>query len=173
MDGHIHNKRIQVGTSQVHGWTHTQLKDTSGHITNTWMDTYTTEGHIHKYLDRHIHNRRIHVGTSQVHGWTHTQQKDTSGHITNTWMDTFTSIWTDTYTTEGYKWAHHKYMDGHIHNRRIQVGTHTQVHGWTHTQQKDTSGHIHKYMGGHIHNSARVSTCTTKGCRWAHIQVHG
>jgi len=25
-------------------------------------------------------------------------------------------IWMDTYITKGYKWAHHKYMDGHIHN---------------------------------------------------------
>jgi hypothetical protein len=73
-------------------------------------------------------------------------------------------IWMDTYTTEGYTWAH------------------TQVYGQTHTQQKDTRGNIHKYMDGHTHNrrinvgtytSIWVSTCTTKGHRWAHIQVYG
>ena len=89
-------------------------------------------------------------------------------HNRRTQVGTYISIWADTYTTEGYKWAH------------------PQVYGRAHTQPKDTSGHIHKYMDRHTHNSRMqvgthtsiwvgicVSTCMTKGHRWAHIQVHG
>jgi len=164
-----------VGRSRKR-WKSSEIKYTKqqymdGHLHNRRIKS----GHIHKCMDRHIHNRRIQVGTC-------------------------TSIWTDTYATEGYKWAHtqvygqththkkdtsghmHKYMDGHIRNRRIQVGTctsiwmdtyategykwaHAQVYGWTHMQQKDTSGHTH--------TSIRTDTYTREGYKWAHTQVYG
>jgi hypothetical protein len=124
-----------VGRSRKR-WKSSETKYTKQQNMDRHMHTI---GHIHKDMDRHIHNRRIQV-------------------------ETYTSIWTDTYTTEGYKWAH------------------TQVYGQTYTQHKDTSGLIHKYMDRHIHNSRIqvgthtsiwVATCTTKGHRWAHIQVYG
>jgi hypothetical protein len=57
-------------------------------------------------IEEEVEIKRDKTYKTAEYGWTHTQQKDKRGHI-------------------------HKYMDGHIHNRRTHVGTYTSI--WTDT----------------------------------------